>query len=82
MLLSRLLRVDFLLFTSLRVHLFLTQRGMKGKTSQFNTKSTRSKKVELANSVDPDEVAHIEPPQLNLHCLHSCPQFLNMIEFD
>ena len=25
--------------------------------------------VEFANSVDPDEVAHYEPPHLYLHCL-------------
>ena len=30
--------------------------------------------VELGNSVDPDEVAHNEPPHLDLHCLPS--QFL------
>ena len=27
--------------------------------------------VEFANSVDPDEVAHNEPPHLDLHCLPS-----------
>ena len=27
--------------------------------------------VELANRVDPDEVAHYEPPHLDLHCLAS-----------
>ena len=27
--------------------------------------------VEFANSIDPDEVAHDEPPHLNLHCLPS-----------
>ena len=29
------------------------------------------KKAELANRVDPDEVAHYEPPHLDLHCLTS-----------
>ena len=29
------------------------------------------KTVEFANSVDLDEVAHDQPPQLNLHCLSS-----------
>ena len=28
--------------------------------------------VEFANSVNPDEVAHSEPPYLVLQCLHSC----------
>ena len=27
------------------------------------------KMVEFANGVDSDEVAHCEPPHLNLHCL-------------
>ena len=27
--------------------------------------------TEFANSVDPDEVAHYEPPHLDLHCLPS-----------
>ena len=27
--------------------------------------------IEFVNSVDPDEVAHNEPPHLHLHCLHS-----------
>ena len=27
--------------------------------------------AELANSVDPDEAAHYEPPHLDLHCLPS-----------
>ena len=27
--------------------------------------------AEFANSVDLDEVAHNEPPHLDLHCLHS-----------
>ena len=33
--------------------------------------STRDAIAELANSVDPNEVAHHEPPQLDLHCLPS-----------
>ena len=35
--------------------------------------------VEFANSVDPDEVAHIEPPHLGLHCLPYSHSSLNMI---
>ena len=31
----------------------------------------KMKIVEFANSVDPDEVAHNEPPDLGLHCLPS-----------
>ena len=31
----------------------------------------RKNKVGFANSVDPDEGAHNEPPRLNLHCLSS-----------
>ena len=27
--------------------------------------------IEFANSIDPDEVAHYEPPHLYLHCLPS-----------
>ena len=34
-----------------------------------NILRARNEKVEFANSVDPDEVAHNEPPHLNLHCL-------------
>ena len=29
------------------------------------------KKIEFANSLGPDEVAHNEPPHLDLHCLPS-----------
>ena len=35
--------------------------------------------AEFANSVDPDEVAHYEPPHLDLHCLPSSLRILNMI---
>ena len=31
--------------------------------------------VEFANRVDPDEVAHDEPPHLDLHCLPSLFKF-------
>ena len=37
------------------------------------------KRVVFANSVDPDEVAHNEPPHLDLHCLPSSLWILNMI---
>ena len=37
----------------------------------FNSLTTETKKVEFANSVNLDEVAHYEPPHLDLHYLHS-----------
>ena len=37
------------------------------------------KMVMIANSVDPVEVAHDEPPHLDLHCLPSSLCILNMI---
>ena len=37
-----------------------------------------TKIAEFANSVDHDEVAHNEPPQLDLHCLPSSLTILNM----
>ena len=33
---------------------------------------------EFANSIDPDEVAHYEPPHLDLHCLLVLLWLLNM----
>ena len=35
--------------------------------------------AEFANSVDLDEVAHDEPPHVDLHCLPSSLLILNMI---
>ena len=35
--------------------------------------------VEFANSVDPDEVAHHEPPHLDLHCLSCSLWIFNVI---
>ena len=32
----------------------------------------KTKIVEFANNVDPDEVAHNEPPYIGLHCLPTC----------
>ena len=40
---------------------------------------TETKIAEFANSVDLDDVAHHEPHHLDLHCLPSDPQLLNMI---
>ena len=39
----------------------------------INPQSAKTKTVEFANNVDPDEMAHNEPPHLDLHCLPSCP---------
>ena len=38
-----------------------------------------TKLAEFANSVDLDEVAHDEPPHLDLHCLPSSLWILNTI---
>ena len=35
-----------------------------------NTKSTKNKVLEFANSIDQDEAAHNELPHLYLYCLH------------
>ena len=40
-------------------------------TSPFTLKVPETKIAELANSVDLDEVAHNEPPHLDLNCLPS-----------
>ena len=37
----------------------------------FNSLTTNDEIAEFANSVDLHEVAHNEPPHLNLHCLPS-----------
>ena len=38
------------------------------------------KKVEFGNSLDPAEVAHYEPPHLDLLCLPCCLQILIMVK--
>ena len=38
--------------------------------------STKMKIVEKANSVDPDEVAHYEPPHLDQNCLPASLSFI------
>ena len=38
---------------------------------QLTLQLPEAKIAEFANSVDPDEVAHNEPPHLDLHCLPS-----------
>ena len=41
-----------------------------------------TKTAEFTNSIDPDEVAHYEPPYQNLHCLSCSLCILNMIQLD
>ena len=38
--------------------------------------------AEFTNSIDPDEVAHNEPPHQDLHCLSSGLSILNIILLD
>ena len=40
------------------------------ETCFFQAVSYSEFKCKRANSVDPDEVAHYEPPHQDLHCLH------------
>ena len=53
----------------------------KEKTLSYNRKNTvpETKTGEFANSVDLDEVAHYEPPHLDLHCLPYSLSIPNMI---
>ena len=46
---------------------------------ELNSLWTSDKIAEFANSVDLNEVAHNEPPHLDLHCLPSSLWILNMI---
>ena len=67
-----------------RSFVFFPKLPMKIKTNppskhSCNSLSTGVKKAEFANSVDLDEVAHHEPPHLDLHCLASNFWILNMI---
>ena len=41
-----------------------------------------TKTAKFMNSVDPDEVAHDEPPHQDLHCLSSILWILNIIELE
>ena len=52
------------------VHGWLAPRGATCPGGKINW-DTGMKIVNLANNIDPDEVAHFEPPHLDLHCLHS-----------
>ena len=38
-------------------------------TCSLACNGSKMKILEFANSVDPDEVAHSEPPHMDLHCL-------------
>ena len=35
----------------------------------LRVKESETMIIEFTNSVDPDEVVHVEPPHLDLHCL-------------
>ena len=50
-----------------------TFRGSNCHLLPFNSLSTVAKIPDFANSVDLDEVAQYEPPDLDLHCLPACP---------
>ena len=50
----------------------LSPRAVKPKTTNQPTFRYETKIAEFANGVDLDEVAHHEPPHLDLHCLPSC----------
>ena len=41
-------------------------------TDYITLKGSKTKKAVFANSLDLDEVAHYEPPHLDLHYLPSC----------
>ena len=47
--------------------------------TQLTLSLPQTKISEFANRVDLDEVAHNEPPYLDVHCLSSSLRFLNMI---
>ena len=40
-------------------------------TTNHHLKDEKIKIVEVVDSVEPDEVAHHEPPHLDLHCMSS-----------
>ena len=48
-----------------------TIRLKESLSSDFVNALSPGDKNKFANNVDPDEVAHIEPPHLELHCLLS-----------
>ena len=64
-----LIQEDFHFFVFEEIQSILKQ-VMLNKVA-FNSLSTTDKKAEFANSVDLGEVAHNEPPHLDLHCLPS-----------
>ena len=50
-----------------------------GWTVLTMSKASEMKIVDFTNIIDQDEVAHIEPPHLDLHCLPSSLRILVMI---
>ena len=58
-------------------HIFSAKHISLGKNFVNSLQDTQI--AEFANSVDLDEVAHNEPPHLDLHCLPSTLGNLNML---
>ena len=54
-----------------RILVVTIQTGIDVCVCSINTLSTKDEKSLFAISIDPDEVAHNEPPHLGLHCLPS-----------
>ena len=46
-------------------------QALKNKNNVLTLEAPDMKVIEFANSIDPDEVAHHEPPHLDLLCLPS-----------
>ena len=59
--------------------------GQSGKFGQrpclFHISNIGIKKINLANSENPDETAHQEPSHLDLHCLQMCVRIYLISEF-
>ena len=51
--------------------LYLTATSTRNNRTSLNALSIRNETAEFANSVDPDEAAHYELPNLGVHCLPS-----------
>ena len=47
---------------------------------RLNTSSADNETAEFANTVDPDEAAHIKPSHRDLHYLPFSPRILNTIQ--
>ena len=51
--------------------LYQLKFGQKQHEKLLTFSVPETKRVEFANSIDPDEVTHNEPPHLDLNCLPS-----------